>query len=102
MVFSEDELCEALPENAGCDDIKKALKTLSGGGYVDVKYSSGNMYCIAPLKIYEEETPEQPEPEPEPKPSEKRRLSQFFAAFAGGALGSFMVSLVFALIGYVG
>ncbi|MDE6585252.1 MAG: hypothetical protein K2K80_01045 [Clostridia bacterium] len=100
VVFSEEELKEALPENAD-GDIKQTLKALCDGGYIDVKYSSGNMYCIAPLKSYVEETPPPPAEEPE-KAVEEIKKTPFWAAFAGGAAGSFIISLIFTILWYVG
>ena len=110
VIFSEDELFEAFPEGVERDfgELKKTLKTLVNAGYIDLKYSGGDLYCIAPLKKYE------PEPEPEllPEPIEtvpeetqenakkKFGLTPFFAAFAGGALGSLITSLVFAVLQY--
>lgn len=107
VVFSEDELMDSFPDGEErCEKVlKAALKFLQSDGYVDVKYSSGNMYCVAPLKNYE------PLPEPEPEPGftppaiaeEKPKLRDmrgaiFISAFFGGALGSLIVSLIFALI----
>ena len=99
VVFLEDELSEALPENA---DVKKALKELKDGGYIDVKYSSGNTYCIAPLKSYEIEVP-LPLEEPKENAEEiKKAFPPFWAAFAGGAAGSSVISLIFTILWYAG
>ncbi|MCI8370006.1 MAG: hypothetical protein HFE41_02360 [Clostridia bacterium] len=105
VIFSEDELYEAFPEGEKRDlsTLKNALKTLLNAGYIDIKYSGGSLYCIAPIKKYEPE-PEQiilPEPElrlPEKAKRERKYLLPFLAAFSGGALGSLLVSLTFALI----
>ncbi|MDE6504289.1 MAG: hypothetical protein K2L42_00270 [Clostridia bacterium] len=108
VIFSEDELFEAFPDGTERDfgELKKALKALVNAGYIDLKYSGGDLYCIAPLKKYE------PEPEPLPAPAEEVEdkpeenvkksfpFSPFFAAFAGGALGSFIISLAFAVLQY--
>lgn len=107
VVFSEDELCASLPENCEKDDkLKDALKELKDGGYIDLKYSSGNLYCIAPLKSYSPPTEPEPAPpltaqieakESENKPKLKYITAAFFiSAFFGGALGSLIVSLAFA------
>ena len=103
VVISEDEFWEVFPEEAERNEteLRKALKSLISEGYIDMKYSGGDMYCVAPLKNYEKE-PEEPleeifEPvEPERQP--KAELKAFFAAFFGGALGSLIISLIFALI----
>ncbi|MDE6597017.1 MAG: hypothetical protein K2K60_00060 [Clostridia bacterium] len=97
VIFTEDEFFECFPD--GCerstDELDKALTNLRGGGYIDIKYSRGDTYCVASLKEYVEETNEvAPVPE---KP--KRKLDfVFVSAFAGGALGSLLISLIFALI----
>lgn len=97
VVFSEDELEEALPEDGG--DLKKSLKALSTAGYIDIKYSSGNLFCIAPIKKYVEPEPDEDTADGE-KPEKQRGASPFFPAFFGGALGSLLVTLVFAILGY--
>lgn len=103
VVFSEDELLDAFPDGEKRSEavLRGALKTLKEYGFIDIKYSSGDLYCIAPLKNYE------PEPEPvkeeikieeeTPKPRHMRGAI-FIPAFLGGALGSLIVSLVFAFI----
>ena len=98
VVFSEDELEEALPENGG--DLIKSLKALSNAGYIDIKYSSGNLFCIAPIKKYVEPEPEVEAADEYEKPKKERGVSPFFPAFFGGALGSLIVTLVFAILGY--
>ena len=103
VVFSEDELFDAFPDGEERRDatLKGVLKSLKEDGFIDLKYSSGNLYCIAPLKKYE--------PLPiieniEPKPNEKVpkvrhiRGAIFISAFFGGALGSLIISLIFAFI----
>ena len=103
VVFSEDELFDAFPDGEERRDatLRGALKSLKESGFIDLKYSSGNLYCIAPLKNYE------PEPiveEIAPKPAENVpkvryiRGATVISAFLGGALGSLIVSLIFAFI----
>lgn len=105
VVFSEDELFEAFPEGERRDlnELRNTLKKLLNAGYIDIKYSGGSLYCIAPIKKYEPEPEQIILPEPEILPAkkskrDKKTLLPFLAAFSGGALGSFLVSLVFALI----
>ena len=102
VVFSEDELFETFPEDEEKSEanLKGALKSLKETGYIDLKYSSGNLYCIAPVKRYE------PEPEPLPSTLPQAEVKQqnikplyvFLSAFFGGALGSLIISLAFAFI----
>ena len=109
-VISEEEFLESFPEGAQKDgaELKKALKNLIAEGYVDLKYSDGELYCVSPLKKYE--APDEPEPpavadEPD-KPVETvekpvgiiQHVTVFLAAFAGGAVGSLIISLIFALV----
>lgn len=103
VIIAEDEFLECFPD--GCErneaELKKALKNLITAGYIDLKYSSGIMYCVAPIKRYiPEVTIDEPKAQVPEKP--KKALSPFWAAFAGGALGSLIISLVFAVIGYAG
>ncbi len=104
VILSEDEFSEAFPEGEKCrgDELGKALKNLKSDGYIDVKYSGGNMFCVAPLKKPEVEHVEETAEIPvfvggESKAGGKTALT-FFAAMLGGALGSLIISLVFALI----
>ncbi len=103
VVFSEDELFDVFPDGENKTDgaLRGALKSLREGGFIDLKYSSGNLYCIAPLKKYE------PLPEPvaeEPKIEENTPKVRhmwgaiFISAFFGGAAGSLVISLIFALL----
>ena len=107
VIFSREELFDAFPDGTerSESELKKALKNLLNAGYIDVKYSSGNMYCIAPLKKYVEPTviiddgKQSATKEFTDRKNDKKNLA-FLAAFAGGALGSMIVCLIFSLINY--
>lgn len=104
VIIADDEFFECFPDGAETTDeqLKRALKNLISAGFVDMKYSNGNLYCVAPVKHY---TPEIVPAEPvktESKPEKKFDFIPFWAAFAGGALGSLIISLLFAVIGYAG
>ena len=107
FVISADEFFEAFPEDCKRDEaeLKRAFKSLSSDGYIDIKYSSGNMYCVALLKTYTEEEPEPPsdddglEERYEPEPQKHACISTFWAAFAGGTLGSAVVSAIALIVG---
>lgn len=104
FVMSSDEFFEAFPEDCNRDEnqLKKALKSLSADGYIDIKYSSGNMYCVALLKVYtEEKAPPPPladdglEEYYEPEKLQKSAYrSAFWAGFLGGALGSALICAI--------
>lgn len=103
VVFSEDELFDAFPDGEERREgvLREVLKSLKEDGFIDLKYSSGNLYCIAPLKNYEPVTEtEIIVPETEEKVPKLRHIrgAIFISAFCGGALGSFIISLIFALI----
>ena len=103
VVFSEDELFDAFPDGEERREglLKDALKSLKEDGFIDLKYSSGNLYCIAPLKNFEPLPEiEENEPKPEGKSPKVRHIrgAIFISAFFGGALGSLVISLIFALI----
>lgn len=94
-IFYEDELSDILPEESRSrETLEAALKQLMKGGYIDVKYAKGNVFCILGLKKYEEAPP---------LPCAKRAISKraagaalvCAAAFTGGALGSFICGLLF-------
>ena len=95
VIIDEDELLEAFPDGSdrSFDELKRSLTLLIKQGYIDVKYSRGDMYCIAPLKKYEEE---------EIVFTERERRPRFdpvlISAFAGSALGSLIISLIFAFV----
>ena len=96
VIIDEEELFEAFPDGSdrSFDELKRSLTLLIKQGYIDVKYSRGEMYCIAPLKRYEEE-----EISYEPQPEVRRVFDPvLLSAFAGGALGSLIISLIFAFV----
>lgn len=109
FVISADEFLEAFPEDGKRDiaELKRALKNLSANGYIDIKYSSGNLYCVALLKEYAEEVIEPPPPdetglEEHCKPDKIQKtayVSIFWAAFLGGALGSGIIGAIAWIIG---
>lgn len=105
VIIAEDEFFECFPD--GCEksgtELKKALKNLINAEYIDMKYSNGNMYCVAPVKRYVPElTVTEPKRDDPPAVKKAFNANPFWAAFAGGALGSLIISLLFALIGYAG
>lgn len=98
VIIDEDELYDAFPDGSSrsFEELKRTLTLLIKQGYIDVKYSRGEMYCIAPLKKYEEEPIIYEEPE---EPTRRFRLDPVLvSAFAGGAIGSLIISLIFAFI----
>ena len=102
VVFSEEELFDAFPDGEERREavLKGALKSLREDGFIDLKYSSGNLYCIAPLKNYEPELIIEERPKTEERAPKVRyiRGATVISAFLGGALGSLIVSLIFAFI----
>ncbi len=106
VIIAEEELFEAFPENSddSGSELDRALTALRNSGYIDVKYSRGDMYCIAPLKEYiaEEQYADDGdcgEDDEEEIYEKKPRLNfVFVSAFTGGALGSLIISLIFALV----
>lgn len=102
VIIAEDEFFEAFPD--GCEatyeELDRALNVLKKNGYIDVRYSRGSLYCVAPLKEYVEEQPLPPQNIP--TPAEQKRIRKidfvFFSAFAGGALGSIVTSVIAALL----
>ena len=102
FVVSADEFFDAFPENFRRDEVelKKALKSLVSDGYIDIKYSSGNMYCVALLKTYTEEDAAPPAGDDgfnelyQTEPQKNARYPAFWAGFAGGALGSAVIGAI--------
>lgn len=96
-IFFEDELLELIPENTrNRETLEAALKLLTSGGYIDVKYARGNAFCITSLKQYlPPETPEETAPLQVEKIEKTEAYLPFFAyilvvfcAFFGGLAGS--------------
>ena len=97
VIIDENEIFEAFPDGSDrtYDELERVLTVLRKGGYIDLKYSRGDMYCVAPLKEYVEEVP----PPPVPVKARGKRVDiVFLSAFAGSALGSLIISLIFALL----
>lgn len=95
FIVSKDEFFEEFPEDAKRDEaeLKRALKSLLSLGYIDIKYSSGDMYCVSLLKTVQ---PEALPSETEPKICEQKTpaLPQFLAAFAGGIVGGVLTAII--------
>ena len=109
FVISSDEFFEAFPEDCARDEgqLKKALKALSADGYVDIKYSSGTMYCVALLKVFVEEKAPPPTTDYREsygehiayQPQKNAYMYLFLAAFLGGTLGSAIICAIALIIG---
>lgn len=99
VIISDDEFSDVIADGKNKGEIlNRALFALQSEGFIDVKYSRQNTYCVAPLKKREPQ-PVREEPQIQPEPERARPLSSpFFAAFCGGAAGSLLISLIFALI----
>lgn len=100
VIIAEDEFLEAFPEGAeeSGSELDRVLTVLRNGGYIDVKYSRGDMYCVAPLKEYIENAEEPDSGAAEIYEKKPRPDFVFVSAFTGGALGSLIISLIFALV----
>lgn len=97
FVISAEEFKEAFPEGADRSDatLKNALGLLYEGGYIDVRYSGENMYCVAALKEY---APRRTAEDTVRKTAGAKSVSPFWAAFAGGAAGGVLTALLSLLI----
>ena len=96
VIVAEEEFYDNFPEDSerSYKEIDRALSVLKHGGFIDVKYSRGDMFCVAPLKEYVDEIIT---PVPA-KPAGRKLDFTFISAFAGSALGSLIISLIFALV----
>lgn len=96
FVVSADEFLDEFPEGAERSEagLKRAIKSLCAEGYIDVKYSGGNLFCVAALKNYIPETPP-PQKDLPIKDGSKpcKRVWCFWAAFLGGAAGGILAAL---------
>ena len=101
-IFYEEELAEALPEDMrNRETLEAALKHLTGGGYIDVKYARGNAFCICTFKKYEapkKELADAPAAEvqtpPPVFPAKNMYLTAALSAFAGGAVGGAIAAIL--------
>lgn len=106
-IYYEEELLDALPEDMrNRETLEAALKNLTAGGYIDVKYARGSAFCICCNKKYEP-APEQPaadatdeETAVAPVPSLPKRVYAAMAlcAFAGGAVGGCVAAVLGAVL----
>ena len=103
-ILSLEELSECVPadEPVSFDDISQAIATLEEQKYIDIKYSRGDMYCVAALKDCPlDDGGVIPEVVKAANEVNDGRLYAICAAlaFAGGFLGSFIVCIIFAAVG---
>ena len=99
IILSEDDFKEAISAKADGERIQLACKELFNEGYIDLKYSGGGMFCVAPLKDFVEPVPvaETKETEREVVVVKAGTVAAFFAALIGGALGSLITSIISAV-----
>lgn len=108
IVLSEVEILDCFPENSerSVAELRRVLKELTENGYIDLKYSGGDMYCVAALKEIDEPqntkecdvAEEIWSPQPKYKGYTRQYLINFFAAFFGGALGGTLAALIWAAV----
>lgn len=103
-IYYEDDLLETLPEDLrNRETLEAALKNLVAGGYLDVKYARGNVFCIAAVKKYEPTPDPETEEKREPAPTATTVLTKKIYALiaASAAAGSAIGGCIGALIGAV-
>lgn len=100
FIISAEEFLEEFPEGAerSREELQRALSALAAGGYIEIKYSSGDMYCVAAVRNYSEPDPAPAAPVKTAAADGKRadtpRLTAFWAAFAGGVAGGILTALL--------
>lgn len=103
VVLSLDELSECIPadEPISFDDISAAVEELAEQKYIDIKYSRGDLYCVAAMKDYAlDESGIIPEVTQAAGEVNGGKLYAICGAlsFAGAFLGSFIVCIIFAAV----
>lgn len=102
-IIDSAEFADALPDGIrkSHEEIDGALKELQKGGFIDIKYARGDMYCVAALKnaLPDEEEKQPAECSPtviEVKEKFNVKAAALYSAFAflGGAVGSAIISLI--------
>lgn len=103
-IISEEEFFDALPESeTPCADLSRALSNLSDDGYIDIKYSGGDMYCLAPKKLPPVHPPEPTEitvseVKTPPTIPEKTGFRQFLYSMLGGFLGAALGGILITIL----
>ena len=108
-IYYEEELLDALPEDMrNRETLEAALKNLTGGGYIDVKYARGNAFCICSFKRYEPVIKQEPAAEDTaadtvaaydtPSIPKKFYAISALCAFAGGAVGGCVAAVLGAVL----
>lgn len=94
-VFYEDELLDALPEDArNRDTLEAAMKKLNNGGYIDVRYARGSAFCLSFIKPFIWIKPEEKAELEQPVGIEKSVTAVPKRAYIAVALCSFLGGLV--------
>lgn len=107
-IYYEEELLEALPEGVrNRETLEAALKNLSEGRYIDVKYARGNAFCISALKKFVPTPPAEPEGEAVCEcaqapvirfPTKKLYIYTAVSALLGGAAGGCIAAVLGAVL----
>lgn len=99
VIVSADEFFETFPdgEAESAQTLKRVLRALQTDGFIDLKYSGDDMFCVAPLKEPPEELPTTPQ---KARYKMSDGIKYFLCAFAGGAAGSFIATLIAGLVNH--
>ncbi len=103
VVLSLDELSECIPadEPVSLDDVSQAVEELAEQKYVDIKYSRGDLYCVAAVKDYKIDEGEIiPDVVQAANEVNDGKLYAICGAlsFVGAFLGSFIVCIIFSAV----
>lgn len=94
LILEEEELFEIFPEGAEKSRtvLDEALKRLKASGFIEIRYSRGNLFCLAPLKKFEKF---EPLPEIKIEPNLKKSYVLFAGcSFTFSFLGAFLGGLI--------
>ena len=106
-IYYEEELLEALPESVrNRETLEAALKNLSDGKYIDVKYARGNAFCVAAFKKFEVKTEAVKEETVEVVPcappftfnAKRFYIISALSAFCGGAVSGCIAAVLGAVL----
>lgn len=102
IILEEDELYACFPDGAERTraNLESALRKLKAGGFIELRYDRGDVFCLSPLRKQEkiQEEPATADKRPDMKYWAAGAAVLAAAALAGGFMGGIAAGLIAGLL----